>query len=164
MDDDVTTPRETTPRQTTPRLGVLGGGVMGETVVAAALRAGWSDEDVRVTERSAVRANELSERYGVRAADGNAKVARWADVVLVALKPYDVADVLAERTGRAKGSYEYQMLYGIRPDEQLRLAGEGQTVRVYIPYGQEWYGYLMRRLAERPANVTFFLRAMASRR
>ena len=61
MDDDVRT----------PRLGVLGGGVMGETVVAAALRAGWSDEDVRVTERSAVRANELSERYGVRAADGS---------------------------------------------------------------------------------------------
>jgi pyrroline-5-carboxylate reductase len=81
---------------TTPRLAVLGGGVMGETVVSAALRAGWSDEDVRITERSAVRANELSERYGVRAADGNPKVARWADVVLVALKPHDVAGVLEE--------------------------------------------------------------------
>jgi pyrroline-5-carboxylate reductase len=89
MDDDVTT----------PRLAVLGGGVMGETVVAAALRAGWSDDDVRVTERSAVRANELSERYGVRAADGNPKVARWADVVLVALKPHDVAGVLDEIRG-----------------------------------------------------------------
>jgi proline dehydrogenase len=65
--------------------------------------------------------------------------------------------------GRAKGSYEYQMLYGIRPAEQQRLAAEGETVRVYVPYGDEWYGYFMRRLAERPANVAFFLRALATR-
>ena len=45
------------------------------------------------------------------------------------------------------------MLYGVRPDEQLRLAAEGYTVRVYVPYGDQWYGYLMRRLAERPANL-----------
>ena len=44
------------------------------------------------------------------------------------------------------------MLYGIRPDEQRRLARAGHTVRVYVPYGAQWYGYLMRRLAERPAN------------
>jgi proline dehydrogenase len=71
----------------------------------------------------------------------------------------------AERlaAGRVQGSYEFQMLYGIRPREQQRLAGEGRTVRVYVPYGDEWYGYLMRRLAERPANVAFFLRALASR-
>jgi proline dehydrogenase len=55
------------------------------------------------------------------------------------------------------------MLYGIRPNEQLRLAGLGHTVRIYVPYGVEWYGYLMRRLAERPANVAFFLRALAGR-
>jgi proline dehydrogenase len=64
---------------------------------------------------------------------------------------------------RAKGSYEFQMLYGIRPGEQERLAAEGETVRVYLPYGDEWYGYFMRRLAERPANVAFFLRSLASR-
>jgi proline dehydrogenase len=71
----------------------------------------------------------------------------------------------AERlaAGRDPGTYEFQMLYGIRPKEQQRLAGEGRTVRVYVPYGDEWYGYLMRRLAERPANVAFFLRALASR-
>jgi proline dehydrogenase len=76
-------------------------------------------------------------------------------------------DILLERAswhGRKQGSYEYQMLYGIRPDEQLRLAGMGETVRVYVPYGTEWYGYLMRRLAERPANTTFFLRSLVSRR
>ena len=64
---------------------------------------------------------------------------------------------------RAPGTYEYQLLYGIRPAEQERLAAAGETVRVYVPYGDEWYGYLMRRLAERPANVTFFLRALATR-
>ena len=66
--------------------------------------------------------------------------------------------------GRAKGSYEYQMLYGIRPQEQERLAATGETMRVYLPYGNEWYGYFMRRLAERPANVVFFLRALRSKR
>jgi proline dehydrogenase len=65
---------------------------------------------------------------------------------------------------RPSGSHEFQMLYGIRPIEQQRLAGAGSTVRVYVPYGDEWYGYLMRRLAERPANVGFFLRALTSRR
>lgn len=63
---------------------------------------------------------------------------------------------------RSPGTYEYQMLYGIRPDEQRRLAAAGETVRVYVPYGDEWYGYFMRRLAERPANVAFFLRALAT--
>ncbi len=65
--------------------------------------------------------------------------------------------------GRLQGSYEYQLLYGIRPLEQQRLAASGETVRVYVPYGHEWYGYLMRRLAERPANLAFFLRALATR-
>jgi proline dehydrogenase len=54
--------------------------------------------------------------------------------------------------------YEFQMLYGIRRDLQEQLAGEGFPVRVYVPYGTEWYPYFMRRLAERPANVWFILR------
>jgi len=74
-----------------------------------------------------------------------------------------IASSLASRYGRAAGSYEFQMLYGIRPDEQHRLAEAGETVRVYIPYGTEWYGYLMRRLAERPRNLTFFLRSLISK-
>jgi proline dehydrogenase len=74
-----------------------------------------------------------------------------------------LAGTLASREGRAKGSYEFQMLFGIRPNEQRRLADAGETVRVYVPYGDEWYGYLMRRLAERPANVVFFLRALATK-
>ncbi|GLW52640.1 proline dehydrogenase family protein [Kitasatospora phosalacinea] len=74
-----------------------------------------------------------------------------------------IAGQLAEWNKRDVSSFEYQMLYGIRPEEQLRLAEAGNTMRVYLPYGQEWYGYFMRRLAERPANLTFFLRAMATR-
>ncbi|WP_220451268.1 proline dehydrogenase family protein [Nocardioides dongkuii] len=71
---------------------------------------------------------------------------------------------LAGRYGRAQGSYEYQMLYGVRPEEQKRLAAAGETVRVYVPYGQEWYGYLMRRLAERPQNLSFFLTSLFSKK
>jgi proline dehydrogenase len=74
-----------------------------------------------------------------------------------------ITESLARTTGRAQERYEHQVLYGIRPAEQLRLAGTGATVRVYVPYGDEWYGYFMRRLAERPANVLFFLRSLASR-
>jgi proline dehydrogenase len=62
-----------------------------------------------------------------------------------------------------KTAFEFQMLYGIRPDEQRRLAAAGHTVRVYVPYGAQWYGYLMRRLAERPANLTFFARALVTK-
>jgi proline dehydrogenase len=69
----------------------------------------------------------------------------------------------AKRLGRTRGSYEFQMLYGIRPGEQQKLADEGETMRVYVPYGDEYYGYFMRRLAERPANVAFFLRSLATR-
>ncbi len=76
----------------------------------------------------------------------------------------DIAGALATRNGRAQGSYEYQMLYGIRPDEQRRLAEAGEKVRVYLPYGQEWYGYLMRRLAERPSNLSFFVKSLISKK
>lgn len=69
-----------------------------------------------------------------------------------------ITQELAHRDGRKQGSYEFQMLYGIRTAEQRRLAEEGERVRIYVPYGADWYGYFMRRLAERPANLAFFLR------
>ena len=75
----------------------------------------------------------------------------------------EIAGALSARHGRKANSFEYQMLYGIRPNEQRRLAREGATVRVYLPFGTQWYGYLMRRLAERPANVVFFLRSLVSK-
>jgi proline dehydrogenase len=70
---------------------------------------------------------------------------------------------LVQRTGRGPEDFEFQMLYGIRDEEQRRLVGEGHHLRVYVPFGQEWYGYFMRRLAERPANLTFFVRSLLSR-
>jgi proline dehydrogenase len=66
-------------------------------------------------------------------------------------------------SSRSKDSYEFQMLYGIRPEEQRRIAAEGNRMRVYVPYGDEWYGYFMRRLAERPANVAFFVRSLLTK-
>jgi proline dehydrogenase len=72
-------------------------------------------------------------------------------------------DIVGQRArwyGRPPDSYEYQMLYGVRPAEQRRLAAAGAKVRVYLPYGSDWYAYLTRRLAERPSNVAFFLRAL----
>ena len=63
---------------------------------------------------------------------------------------------------RPPDTFEYQMLHGVRPEEQRRLAAGGARVRVYVPYGSDWYGYLVRRLAERPANLRFFLRSLWS--
>ncbi|MCV7431063.1 proline dehydrogenase family protein [Mycolicibacterium bacteremicum] len=76
--------------------------------------------------------------------------------------PAIIAEVpgLATEHGRSADDFEYQMLYGIRDDEQRRLAAAGNHVRVYVPFGTQWYGYFVRRLAERPANLTFFLRAL----
>jgi len=71
---------------------------------------------------------------------------------------------LVVQNGRSPDSYEFQMLYGIRPDEQRALAAAGHRMRVYVPYGDEWYGYFMRRLAERPANLAFFLRSLTSKK
>jgi proline dehydrogenase len=63
----------------------------------------------------------------------------------------------AEKVGLPKDAIEFQMLYGIRRDLQEQLVREGYTVRVYVPFGTHWYPYFMRRLAERPANIWFFI-------
>jgi proline dehydrogenase len=73
------------------------------------------------------------------------------------------AGEMAREARRGAGDFEYQMLYGIRDAEQRRLADAGNAMRVYVPFGTQWYGYFVRRLAERPANLTFFLRALADR-
>ncbi|WP_081706247.1 proline dehydrogenase family protein [Nocardia sp. CNY236] len=70
------------------------------------------------------------------------------------------AERMAADSDRAAGEFEHQMLYGVRDREQARLVHADQAVRVYVPYGGQWYGYLTRRLAERPANVAFFVRAL----
>ena len=74
----------------------------------------------------------------------------------------EIGQALVARAGRERGTYEFQMLQGVRPDEQRRLARAGETVRVYLPYGEDWYGYMVRRMAEKPANLALFLRSLAS--
>ncbi|AKT51184.1 proline dehydrogenase family protein [Arsenicicoccus sp. oral taxon 190] len=76
----------------------------------------------------------------------------------------DIAGALAREVGRGPDRYEYQMYLGIRPLEQTAIADRGERMRVYVAYGPAWYSYLVRRVAERPANVTFFLRSLLSRR
>ncbi|MET9321676.1 proline dehydrogenase family protein [Streptomyces sp. NPDC003038] len=74
-----------------------------------------------------------------------------------------IAQELARKAGRKLDEYEFQMLYGIRSEEHLRLAAEGHRMRVYTAYGTDWYGYFMRRLAEKPANLLFFVRSMITK-
>jgi proline dehydrogenase len=80
-----------------------------------------------------------------------------------AIATHDEAMIMAARKHAeeqriGKDRFEFQMLYGVRRDLQLRLAREGYNVRIYIPYGKRWYPYFMRRLAERPANLIFVLK------
>ncbi|MCP4286758.1 MAG: hypothetical protein GY792_20330, partial [Gammaproteobacteria bacterium] len=69
----------------------------------------------------------------------------------------DYAKIAAEEDGLPKEALEFQMLYGIRRKMQEKLVAEGYPVRIYVPYGTHWYPYFMRRLAERPANLWFFV-------
>jgi proline dehydrogenase len=75
----------------------------------------------------------------------------------------EAAGAMAAVHGRSADDHEYQMLYGIRTTEQDRIAESGSRMRIYLPYGADWYGYFTRRLAERPANLAFFLRSLLSR-
>nr|WP_202462347.1 MULTISPECIES: proline dehydrogenase family protein [unclassified Streptomyces] len=74
-----------------------------------------------------------------------------------------IAQELGRQYGRKLDEYEFQMLYGIRSDEHIRLAAEGHRMRVYTAYGTDWYGYFMRRLAEKPANLLFFGRSVLTK-
>ncbi|MCL2471662.1 MAG: proline dehydrogenase family protein [Propionibacteriaceae bacterium] len=72
----------------------------------------------------------------------------------------EIAQELAAHSNRGLRDFEFQMLYGVRTVEQERLVDVGHTVRVYVPFGENWYSYVVRRLAQRPANAIFFLRAL----
>jgi proline dehydrogenase len=76
----------------------------------------------------------------------------------------DATKAYAKSKGYANDRFEFQMLYGIRRDLQTALVKEGYRVRVYVPFGKQWYPYFMRRLGERPANVAFVLRGNVGER
>ncbi|MGK2869654.1 MAG: proline dehydrogenase family protein [Mycobacterium sp.] len=117
---------------------------------------GAYDEPASVAYRDA---GEVTDSYLrclriLMAGDGYPMVASHDPVII------DQVPDLAAEFSRGLDDFEYQMLYGIRDVEQRRLAESGATVRVYVPFGTQWYGYFVRRLAERPANLGFFLRAL----
>ena len=120
---------------------------------------GAYDEPASVAyrEAAAVTASYLRCLRVLMAGPGYPMVASHDPVII------DAVPAMARETGRTPADFEYQMLYGIRDAEQSRLASAGNRVRVYVPFGTQWYGYFMRRLAERPANLTFFMRALAER-
>ncbi|HET7580115.1 MAG TPA: proline dehydrogenase [Bacillales bacterium] len=70
------------------------------------------------------------------------------------------AQYLIQKHNIPKDQFEFQMLYGIRPERQREILAQGYKMRIYVPYGEDWYGYNMRRLAERPANVAFVLKGV----
>jgi proline dehydrogenase len=76
----------------------------------------------------------------------------------------EIARAVSVHAERPRGSYEFQMLLGVRPEEQARLAADEETVRVYVPYGEDWYGYMVRRMAEKPANMSLFLKSLQSKK
>lgn len=117
---------------------------------------GAYDEPTSVAYRGA---DEVTESYlrclrVLMAGEGYPMVASHDPAII------DAVPAMARKFHRGTDDLEYQMLYGIRDGEQRRLADEGNHVRVYVPFGTQWYGYFVRRLAERPANLVFFLRAL----
>jgi len=153
-----------------PRFGSLG------SVLQAALRRTEADArelaapGVRVRLCKGAYAEPASEAYDVRH-DIDKSFARCLRILMAGpgypmIATHDPRLIAITRSlgmARPAGSFEYQMLYGVRPDEQRRLAASGAKVRVYVPYGGDWYPYLVRRLAERPANLALFLRSLGSK-
>jgi proline dehydrogenase len=153
-----------------PRFGSLG------SVLQAALRR--TEADIRELAAPGVRvrlckgayAEPPAEAFGTRH-DIDKSFARCLRILMAGpgypmIATHDPRLIAITRSlglARPAGSFEYQMLYGVRPDEQRRLAASGAKVRVYVPYGGDWYPYLVRRLAERPANLALFLRSLGSK-
>jgi proline dehydrogenase len=132
---------------------------LAKTGIRVRLCKGAYDEPASVAYRDAAAVTDsyLSCLAVLMSGSGYPMVASHDPVVIGAVP------ALVREYGRSAADYEYQMLYGVRDDEQSRLASAGNQVRVYVPFGTQWYGYFMRRLAERPANLTFFMRALAQR-
>jgi proline dehydrogenase len=129
-----------------------------ETLIAAGARVrlckGAYKEPASVAYQEKAEVDEAYERLMLRLLRAGRRPALATHDVRLIKRAIEVATA----EGIAHDSFEFQMLYGVRRDLQEQLAGAGWTVRVYVPYGAQWYPYFMRRLAERPANVSFLLR------
>ncbi len=115
-----------------------------------------SDVD-RNYDRLAGQLLDAAQKHGAPPVSQDGKIPPIAVIATHDVKRIQYAKQYAEKIGLPKQAMEFQMLLGIRRDLQEQLAQEGYAVRVYVPYGTEWYPYFMRRLAERPANLWFFL-------
>lgn len=121
--------------------------------------------------------NKIAKKYGIRFVAGRFVAGATLDsalsIIELQLKNGNYAGVathdeaMIEHTKQfvkehqiPLDQFEFQMLYGIRVELQMKLVEEGYRVRIYVPYGEDWYGYFMRRLAERPANVAFVLKGI----
>ena len=110
--------------------------------------------DVAFGDKSVVDARFRQLVYRAFEGGGKVNVATHDTSILQEVRTY------VAREGLPSERYEFQLLYGVAPGLQDRLAGEGYPVRIYVPYGEDWYGYYARRLAERPANLAFVLRGL----
>ncbi len=144
-------------------------------VIQAALRRSAADIDALITEGARVRLCKGAYNEPARVAfRERAEIDASYESLARRLLTEGSQPALATHDGRLIGRllrfaaaegippdrYEFQMLYGVRRDLQAELLARGQRVRVYVPFGTEWYPYFMRRLAEKPANVTFLLRSL----
>lgn len=135
--------------------------LMADGIADVRLVKGAYDEPATIAwhDRTTIQNEMIALSRTMLSAEGRAHGARLAvgshdDVVYHAVAQY------AARQQISANDWEIQFLYGIRRDEQRRLVQAGHRMRIYVPYGQSWYPYFMRRLAERPANLFFFLRAL----
>jgi proline dehydrogenase len=157
---------------------MAGSGDVG-VVIQSSLRRSEADVERLVAERARIRLckgayNEPADVAWGTKAEVDAAYARLTERLLAdgeypAIATHDdrmVEDAIAFARANAIGPerFEFQMLYGVRRDLQERLLGEGWNVRVYVPLGDRWWPYFMRRLAERPANVTFLLASLLRER
>jgi proline dehydrogenase len=153
-------------RTTTPEVGV---------VIQSYLHRSAADVERLITEGTRVRLckgayDEPAELAFVTRAEVDGSYVSLMERLLrdghyPALATHDIAIIraaiaFARREGIGPERFEFQMLYGVRRDLQAQLVKDGWTVRVYVPYGTEWYPYFMRRMAERPANLLFILRSV----
>jgi proline dehydrogenase len=109
-------------------------------------------EEVAFPEKSAVDANYVKLMKKLLKSGVYHGIATHDEKMIAATREFAASE------GVSKDAFEFQMLYGIRRDLQLKLAQDGYRMRIYVPYGEHWYPYFMRRLAERPANVWFVLK------